>query len=84
VGVEPTSLNHKLLARQFATIRSVRFYIMDANLESGVSQDTGPQSNELEQPASYLGRLRVRASAPERTLRQRRTASLNLRQASIQ
>ena len=31
---------------------------MDANLESGVSQDTGPQSNELEQPASYLGILR--------------------------
>jgi len=56
VGIEPTSLNHELLARQFATIRPVRFYIMDANLESGVSQDTGPQSNELEQPVSYLGR----------------------------
>jgi len=84
MGIEPTSPNHKLLARQFATIRSVRFYIMDANLESGVSQDTGPQSNELEQPASYLGGFRVRASAPVRTLRQRRTASLNLRQASIQ
>ena len=57
---------------------------MDANLGSGVSQDTGPQSNELDQPASCLGRLRVRASAPVRTLRQRRTAPLNIRLALIQ
>jgi hypothetical protein len=65
-------------------IRSVRFYVMDADLEPGVSQDTGPQSNELRQPASYLGRFRFSASALVRTLRRPRTASLNIRLALIQ
>lgn len=57
---------------------------MDADLEPGVSQDTGPQSNELRQAASYFGRFRFRASALVRTLRRPRTASLNIRLALIQ
>jgi hypothetical protein len=51
---------------------------------AGVSQDTGPQSNELRQAASYLGRFRFRASALVRTLRRPRTSSLNIRLALIQ